>query len=97
MFGLSSSIRVGLPSPGDPEGANGPGTWWMTGGCRPAYMWDRADRPPRRRRFASFIRSRVRGHGSGISASDGGSINASHGAGETPGGPDEGDVSGTGI
>ncbi|MGN6794559.1 MAG: hypothetical protein ACTHJW_19415 [Streptosporangiaceae bacterium] len=46
MFpGLSSSIRVGLPSSGDPHGEHGPGHWWMTGGCRPAYVWDRRDRP----------------------------------------------------
>ena len=51
MFpGLSSSIRVGLPSAGDPHGETGPGIWWLTGGCRPAYMWDRSDRPHRSRR-----------------------------------------------
>ena len=54
MFpGMSSSIRIGLPSAGDPNGTAGPGNWWITGGCRPAYMWDRSDRPPR----AGLIRS----------------------------------------
>ncbi len=48
MFpGLSATIRVGVPSPGDPDGSAGPGLWWITGGCRPAYMWDRSDRPSR--------------------------------------------------
>lgn len=48
MFpGMSSSIRVGLPSHGDPRGDSGPGFWWITGGCRPAYLWDRSDRPRR--------------------------------------------------
>jgi hypothetical protein len=46
MFpGLSSSIRVGLPSEGDPHGQTGPGNWWITGGCQPAYMWGRGDLP----------------------------------------------------
>lgn len=61
MFGgLSSSIRVGLPSAGDPHGDTGPGMWWLTGGCRPAYMWDRSDRPPRSRRpLRDFWRQNV--------------------------------------
>ena len=60
MIGLSASIRVGLPSPGDPEGATGPGSWWLTGGCRPAYLWERADRPPRHRSLARFVRAGLR-------------------------------------
>ncbi len=60
MFpGLSSSIRIGLPSAGDPDGAAGPGNWWITGSCRPAYMWDRSDRP--RTGLVSVLRSRWRG------------------------------------
>jgi hypothetical protein len=59
MFpGLSATIRVGLPSPGDPDGATGPGHWWITGGCRPAYVWDRSDRP--RRGLAWFMLRRWR-------------------------------------
>lgn len=61
MFGgLSSSIRVGLPSAGDPRGETGPGIWWLTGGCRPAYLWDRSDRPPRSRHaLHDFLRRYV--------------------------------------
>jgi hypothetical protein len=58
MYGLSSSIRVGLPSPGDPHGDQGPGFWWITGGCRPAYLWDSSDRP--RRGWRRLVRGRRR-------------------------------------
>ncbi|HEX6931187.1 MAG TPA: hypothetical protein VF162_03510 [Streptosporangiaceae bacterium] len=62
MFpGLSSSIRVGVPSSGDPHGETGPGNWWLTGGCQPAYLWDRKDRPGKparglRRLWRRFLR-----------------------------------------
>ncbi|MGI9009123.1 MAG: hypothetical protein ACR2FU_23545 [Streptosporangiaceae bacterium] len=90
MMGLSASIRVGLPSPGDPEGATGSGSWWLTGSCRPAYMWDRADRPPRQRRLVRFVRASLgRGHLAGA-------FRAGRGPGAGPAGDGQTDVSGAG-
>jgi len=61
MFpGMSSTIRIGVPSAGDPHGETGPGLWWITGGCQPAYMWDRKDRSSRNPITAMRRRWRMR-------------------------------------
>jgi hypothetical protein len=45
MFpGMSWSIRIGVPSAGDPEGITGPGSWWLTGSCCPAILPDGGER-----------------------------------------------------
>jgi hypothetical protein len=36
--GMTSTIRIGVPTAADPEGATGPGIWWMTGSARPGLM-----------------------------------------------------------
>jgi hypothetical protein len=50
---MSWSTRIGVPTPGDPEGRNGPGSWWLTGSTRPALLpeWDERARARRARRM----------------------------------------------
>ncbi len=38
MPGMTSTIRIGVPTAVDPEGTTGPGYWWMTGTARPALL-----------------------------------------------------------
>jgi hypothetical protein len=60
MFGLSSSIRVGIPTATDPDGRSGPGMWWLTGSARPALVPERS-RPRRRIRVRrTLLRRRPR-------------------------------------
>jgi hypothetical protein len=60
MFGMSSSIRVGLPTAGDPTGRSGSGSWWLTGSARPAIGCDGAWVPRRRRGPLFWLRRRIR-------------------------------------
>jgi hypothetical protein len=53
---MSFSIRVGVPTPDDPEGRRGPGNWWVTGSCMPAYQPGYERRP--RRGFRLWKRRR---------------------------------------
>jgi hypothetical protein len=48
---MSWTIRVGIPTPDDPEGRHGPGMWWITGSLVPAYQPDYGRRPRRGLRF----------------------------------------------
>jgi len=48
---MSWTIRVGIPTPDDPEGRHGPGMWWITGSLVPAYQPDYGRRPRRGWRF----------------------------------------------
>jgi hypothetical protein len=60
MFGLSSSIHVGIPTATDPDGRSGPGLWWVTGSARPALVPERV-RPRRRIRVRrTLLRRRPR-------------------------------------
>jgi len=47
---MSWTIRVGVPTPDDPEGRRGPGNWWVTGNLQPEYQ-PGYGRRRRRRRF----------------------------------------------
>lgn len=48
---MSWTIRVGIPTPDDPEGRRGPGMWWVTGSLVPAYQPGYGRRPRRGLRF----------------------------------------------
>ena len=48
---MSWTIRVGVPTPDDPEGRYGPGMWWVTGSLQPAYQPGYGRQPRRGRRF----------------------------------------------
>jgi hypothetical protein len=58
MMGMSSSIRIGVPTATDPEGRTGPGYWWLTGSARPGLVPVSQRRAIRRaRRAARRMRS----------------------------------------
>jgi hypothetical protein len=51
MMGMSSSIRIGVPTATDPAGLHGQGYWWITGNARPALVPERRKRVRRRKRI----------------------------------------------
>ena len=57
---MSWTIRVGVPTPGDPEGQRGPGNWWVTGNLQPEYQ---PGYGRRQRRGWRFWRRRRQGTG----------------------------------
>jgi hypothetical protein len=52
-MGMSASIRIRVPGPGDPHGMHSSGAWWITGSCRPAALQSYRDRT-RARRIRNF-------------------------------------------
>jgi hypothetical protein len=64
VFGMTSTIRIGVPTAVDPEGATGPGYWWVTGTARPALVPTSQRRAIRRAMRGGKRRRTRRGRGS---------------------------------
>ncbi len=67
MFGMTSTIRIGVPTATDPEGTTGPGYWWLTGSARPGLTPTSQRRAIRRAKRAGhrLLAAGVRHSGSG--------------------------------